>query len=169
MATLKFCDKHNMVAYLEKPEGSTEFHHIIDFLTASYIHYALTENPTIYASFIKQFWTTATSSTNVNGELEENGGITSLPNTEIFEQLALMGYATDSDKLTFQKEEPAPIPHESPLQSVHSLRCDEGSVSLNELMDLVTLLTNKEGKILEDDGDELSYGIRFDKQLGQDA
>ncbi|GJY42733.1 hypothetical protein Tco_0430946 [Tanacetum coccineum] len=127
MATLEFCDKHNMVAYLEKPEGSAEFHQIIDFLTTSHIHYALTENPTIYASFIKQFWTTATASTNVNGEveltasidgqaktiteaslrrhlkLEDNGGITSLPNTEIFEQLALIGYATDSDKLTFQK------------------------------------------------------------------
>ncbi|GJW06223.1 putative ribonuclease H-like domain-containing protein [Tanacetum coccineum] len=35
-------------------------------------------------------------------------------------------------------EEPAPMPHESPLQSVHSLGCDEGSVSLNELMALVT-------------------------------
>ncbi|GJY29330.1 putative ribonuclease H-like domain-containing protein [Tanacetum coccineum] len=127
MATLEFCDKHTMVAYLEKPEGSAEFHHIIDFLTASHIHYALLENPTIYASFIKQFWTTATASTNVYGEvkltvsidgqaktiteaslrrhlkLEDDGGITSLPNTEIFEKLALMGYATDSDKLTFQK------------------------------------------------------------------
>ncbi|GJZ10181.1 hypothetical protein Tco_0544940, partial [Tanacetum coccineum] len=70
----------------------------------------------------------ATASTTVNGEveltasidgqaktitkaslrrhlkLEDNGGISSLPNTEIFEQLALMGYATDSDKLIFQKE-----------------------------------------------------------------
>ncbi|GJS97134.1 putative ribonuclease H-like domain-containing protein [Tanacetum coccineum] len=36
-------------------------------------------------------------------KLEDNGGITSLPNTEIFEQLALMGYATDSDKHAFQK------------------------------------------------------------------
>ncbi|GJY06656.1 hypothetical protein Tco_0373710 [Tanacetum coccineum] len=127
MATLEFCDKHNMVAYLEKPEGSVEFHQIIDFLTASHIHYALTENPTIYTSFIEQFWTTTIASTTVNGEveltasidgqaktiteaslrrhlkLEDNGGISSLPNTEIFEQLALMGYATDSDKLTFQK------------------------------------------------------------------
>ncbi|GJS61659.1 hypothetical protein Tco_0656443 [Tanacetum coccineum] len=127
MATLEFCDKHNMVAYLEKPEESAEFHQIIDFLTNSHIHYALTENPTIYASFIKQFWTTATASTNVHGEvkltasidrqaktiteaslrrhlkLEDDGGIISLPNTEIFEQLALMRYATDSDKFTFQK------------------------------------------------------------------
>ncbi|GJU37839.1 hypothetical protein Tco_1186193 [Tanacetum coccineum] len=127
MATLEFCDKHNVVAYLEKPEGSAEFYQTIDFLTASHIHYALTKNPTIYASFIKQFWITATASTNVNGEveltasidgqaktiteaslrrhlkLEDNGVITSLPNTNIFEQLALIGYATDSDKLTFQK------------------------------------------------------------------
>ncbi|GJU78735.1 retrovirus-related pol polyprotein from transposon TNT 1-94 [Tanacetum coccineum] len=35
--------------------------------------------------------------------LEDNGGVTTLPNSEIFEQLALMGYVTDSDKLTFQK------------------------------------------------------------------
>ncbi|GJU62821.1 putative ribonuclease H-like domain-containing protein [Tanacetum coccineum] len=91
-----FCDKHNMVAYLEKLKGSAEFHHIIDFLTTSHIHYALTENPTIYASFIKQFWTTATSSTNVNGEVELTASI-------IFEALASYGYATDSDKLTFQK------------------------------------------------------------------
>ncbi|GJV84516.1 retrovirus-related pol polyprotein from transposon TNT 1-94 [Tanacetum coccineum] len=36
-------------------------------------------------------------------KLEDADGISSLPNTEIFEQLALMGYASDSDKLTFQK------------------------------------------------------------------
>ncbi|GJS24474.1 putative ribonuclease H-like domain-containing protein [Tanacetum coccineum] len=36
-------------------------------------------------------------------KLEENGGETSPTNSEIFKQLALMGYVTDSDKLTFQK------------------------------------------------------------------
>ncbi|GKD43065.1 putative ribonuclease H-like domain-containing protein, partial [Tanacetum coccineum] len=36
-------------------------------------------------------------------KLEDHDGITSIPNSEIFEQLALMGYHTDSDKLTFQK------------------------------------------------------------------
>ncbi|GJU85161.1 putative ribonuclease H-like domain-containing protein [Tanacetum coccineum] len=36
-------------------------------------------------------------------KLEDKGGVTSLPNSEIFEQLALMRYVTDSDKLTFQK------------------------------------------------------------------
>ncbi|GKB48348.1 putative ribonuclease H-like domain-containing protein [Tanacetum coccineum] len=108
-------------------EGSEDFHQIIDFLTISHIKYALTENPTIYTSLIQQFWETASASTSENEEmeitatidgrvktitqasirrhlkLEDADGISSLPNTKIFEQLALMGYASDSDKLTFQK------------------------------------------------------------------
>ncbi|GJT64923.1 hypothetical protein Tco_1016403 [Tanacetum coccineum] len=36
-------------------------------------------------------------------KLEDHDGITSILNSEIFEQLALMGYQTDSDKLTFHK------------------------------------------------------------------
>ncbi|GJX39353.1 copia protein [Tanacetum coccineum] len=36
-------------------------------------------------------------------KLADQDGVTSIPNSEIFEQLALMGYHTDSDKLTFQK------------------------------------------------------------------
>ncbi|GJX19430.1 hypothetical protein Tco_0222107 [Tanacetum coccineum] len=197
MATLEFYDKHNMVAYLEKPEGSVEFHQIIDFLTASHIYYALTENPTIHASFIKQFWTTATASTNVHGEvkltasidgqaktiteaslrrhlkLKDDGGITSLTNTEIFEQLALMGrllqphtriyptpvltqkvfsnmkrvtrgYSGDDIPL-FPSMITAPESSPSRITSSPSLSPQHppGGVSLNELMDLVTQLTTK--------------------------
>ncbi|GJR01000.1 hypothetical protein Tco_0523984 [Tanacetum coccineum] len=40
-------------------------------------------------------------------------------------------------------EEAALMPHESPLQSVYSLGRDEGSLSLNELMDLCTSLSKK--------------------------
>ncbi|GJV78392.1 hypothetical protein Tco_1509976 [Tanacetum coccineum] len=116
-----------MVAYLQKPEGSEAFHQIVDFLNTSHIKYALIENPKIYISLIQQFWGTATARTTDDGEveitasidgqvktiteaslrrhlkLEDSDGITSLPNTEIFEQLALMGYVSDSDRLTFQK------------------------------------------------------------------
>ncbi|GKG46815.1 hypothetical protein Tco_0504012 [Tanacetum coccineum] len=35
------------------------------------------------------------------------------------------------------------MPHESPLHSVHSLGCDEGSLSLNELTILCTSLSKK--------------------------
>ncbi|GJY21690.1 hypothetical protein Tco_0394256 [Tanacetum coccineum] len=115
MANLEFYDKHNMVAYLQKFEGSEGFHQIIDFLNASHIQYALQSILIIYVSFIKQFWKTTTARTIANGEveltatingkvktiteaslrrhlkLEDNGGITTLPNSEIFEQLALIG------------------------------------------------------------------------------
>ncbi|GJW57817.1 hypothetical protein Tco_0104548 [Tanacetum coccineum] len=115
MANLDFCDKHNMVAYLQKSEGSEGFHQIVDFLNTCHIKYALIENPTIYVSLIEQFWQTASASTLENGDmeitatidgkvkvvseasirrhlkLEDSDGISTLPTTEIFEQLALMG------------------------------------------------------------------------------
>ncbi|GJV46158.1 hypothetical protein Tco_1430694 [Tanacetum coccineum] len=105
----------------------TGFHQVIDFLSQSHISYALTKKPEIYISFIKQFWRTAEASTDADGEvsitanidgqsntiteaslrkhlkLDNHDGITSIPNSDIFEQLVLMGYHTDSDKLTFQK------------------------------------------------------------------
>ncbi|GJY57496.1 hypothetical protein Tco_0456611 [Tanacetum coccineum] len=128
MANLEFCDKHNIGAYLEKSEGSEGFHEIIDFLSASHIHYALTASPTIYTSLIEQFWQTTALCIIDEGvlgitatidrkvkitvleasirrllKLEDSEGIPSLPTAEIFEQLALMGYVTTSDSLTFQK------------------------------------------------------------------
>ncbi|GKB87834.1 hypothetical protein Tco_0960106, partial [Tanacetum coccineum] len=114
MANLDFCDKHNMIAYLQKSEGSEGFHQIIDFLTASHIKYALTKNPTMYVSLIEQFWQTATASTlddrdmgitaTIDGKvkvvsetsisrhlkLEDSDGISTLSTAEIFKQLALM-------------------------------------------------------------------------------
>nr|GEW64941.1 hypothetical protein [Tanacetum cinerariifolium] len=62
MTDLQFVDQHNMVAYLERTDGNAKFHQIVDFLTSSMIHYALTISP-IYASYIKQFWTTTKSKT----------------------------------------------------------------------------------------------------------
>ncbi|GJY52848.1 hypothetical protein Tco_0444512 [Tanacetum coccineum] len=116
-----------MVAYLEKSTGSAGFHQIIDFINRSHIHYALTKKPEVCVSFIKQFWRTAEIVTNEDGnvtihakvdghslsitegslrrhlKLDDKDGLISLPSSEIFAQLARMGYATDSDKLTFQK------------------------------------------------------------------
>ncbi|GJW48614.1 hypothetical protein Tco_0080260 [Tanacetum coccineum] len=63
-----YCDQHNMVALLEKLDGSEGFHLIVDFLNASHIRFALSKNPTIYDSHIKQFWQTATVNTLNNGE-----------------------------------------------------------------------------------------------------
>nr|GEU97755.1 hypothetical protein [Tanacetum cinerariifolium] len=54
---LTFADTHNMIAYLTKSDASEGFNQIIDFLNGSSIKYALTVNPNIYVSCIKQFWT----------------------------------------------------------------------------------------------------------------
>ncbi|GJW82439.1 hypothetical protein Tco_0146414 [Tanacetum coccineum] len=69
MTTLKFVDTHNMVAFFSKPAESEGFEQIVDFLNANPIKYALTVNPTIYASCIKQFWATVKAKT-VNGEVQ---------------------------------------------------------------------------------------------------
>ncbi|GKA44625.1 hypothetical protein Tco_0737349 [Tanacetum coccineum] len=126
MSDLKFVDTHNLIAFLEKPTESEGFEEIVDFLNANLIKFALTVNPTIYCSCVKQFWDTVKAKM-VNGEvqlqalvdkkkviitestirrylqLEDANGVDCLPNAAIFEQLTLMGYEKLSQKLTFYK------------------------------------------------------------------
>nr|GEZ76878.1 hypothetical protein [Tanacetum cinerariifolium] len=124
--TLTFIDTHNMVAYLSKSDASEGFEQIIDFINESYIVYALTVNPTVYVSCIKQFWriVAVKSSNDVTRlqalvdkkkvvvteatirdalHLDDAEGIDCLPNEEIFATLARMGYEKPSTKLTFYK------------------------------------------------------------------
>nr|GEW98883.1 hypothetical protein [Tanacetum cinerariifolium] len=114
-----FDDTHNMVAILTKSDTSEGFDQILDFLNGSYIKYALTVNPYIYVSFIKQFWNTITvmQSTDFTRlqalvdrkkvrdvlRLDDSEGVDCVPNEEIFTGLARMGYEKPSTKLTFYK------------------------------------------------------------------
>nr|GEU51754.1 hypothetical protein [Tanacetum cinerariifolium] len=102
------------------------FNQIINFLNGSYIKYALTVNPNIYVSCIKQFWNTiAIKQVNdvtrlqalVNKKrvvvteaairevlrLSDAKGVDRLPNEEIFTELARMGYEKPFTTLTFYK------------------------------------------------------------------
>nr|GEV24485.1 hypothetical protein [Tanacetum cinerariifolium] len=56
-----------MIAILEKSKHNVNFHQIVDFVEASHIMYALTINPTIYVSHIRQFWSTARIETMYEG------------------------------------------------------------------------------------------------------
>nr|GEY09707.1 hypothetical protein [Tanacetum cinerariifolium] len=127
MAKLAFCDYHNMVAILEKTKHNTDFHQIVDFLEASHIRYALTISPTVYVSHIRQFWSTTRIETTdqetkiittVDGKLRtisesslrrhlklnDEEGISSLHDAELFENLSLMGYnILPNQRFTFQK------------------------------------------------------------------
>nr|GEU52534.1 hypothetical protein [Tanacetum cinerariifolium] len=124
--TLTFADTHNMIAYLTKSDASEGFNQIIDFLNGSSIKYTLTVNPNIYVLCIKQFWNSVavkkvndvtrlqslvdkkkviiTKATIRDAlRLDDAEGIEYLPNEEIFTELAEMGYAKPSTKLTFYK------------------------------------------------------------------
>nr|GFA20437.1 hypothetical protein [Tanacetum cinerariifolium] len=127
MARLQFCDYHNMVAILEKGEFNTDFHPMVDFIAASPLRYALTIKPTVFVSHIRQFWSTARIETTDEGthilatvdgiqrtvseaslrrnlKLRDEDGIVSIPDTELFENLTLMGYnISQNQKFTFQK------------------------------------------------------------------
>nr|GEZ46568.1 hypothetical protein [Tanacetum cinerariifolium] len=50
---------HDAIESAKKSDASEGFAQIIDFLSGSYINYALTVSPHIYISCIKQFWNTA--------------------------------------------------------------------------------------------------------------
>nr|GEV29487.1 hypothetical protein [Tanacetum cinerariifolium] len=99
---------------LEKYDHNVDFHQIVDFVEASHIRYALTINPTVYVSHIRQFWSTARIETTDEGikilatvdgkprtisessirrnlKLKDEARIGSLLDEELFENLALMG------------------------------------------------------------------------------
>ncbi|GJR37480.1 hypothetical protein Tco_1213164 [Tanacetum coccineum] len=131
MAQLKYCDKHNQVGFLLKPAESAGYTEIVDFLRRSKLRYALTHNPPIYDSLVKQFWQTATARTLADGtqqlnatidsieytiteesvrrqlQLADASGITMLQNEEIFEGLQNIGYVTDRT-FTFWKSQFTP-------------------------------------------------------------
>nr|GFA86079.1 hypothetical protein [Tanacetum cinerariifolium] len=124
--TSLFAESHNMVAILEKSDVAGGFKQIIDFLSGSYINHALTVNPHVYISCIKQFWNTAVVKrsgdvTRLQAlvdkkriviteeviheilQLNDAKSVICLPNDEIFAGLARMGYEKPSTKLTFYK------------------------------------------------------------------
>ncbi|GJY77400.1 hypothetical protein Tco_0482516 [Tanacetum coccineum] len=104
-----------MVAFLKKPTKSVGFTEIVDFLKGTSLRYALTHNPTIYDSLVKQFWQTATVRTLANGiqelvasidnkeytiteasirsqlQLADATGIINLSDAKIYEGLATLG------------------------------------------------------------------------------
>ncbi|GKC26411.1 hypothetical protein Tco_1033705, partial [Tanacetum coccineum] len=62
-------------------------------------------------------------------------------------------------------EEAVPMPYESPLHSVHSLRRDEGSSSLKELTDLCTSLSKKVEGLESEDEDAPDYSSKQGRKI----
>ncbi|GJX72186.1 hypothetical protein Tco_0309357 [Tanacetum coccineum] len=159
--------------------------------TLTFIRYALTVNPTIYTSCIKQFWSTAKAKT-VNGErqiqsiidknkvlitktsirsdlhLKDAGGTDCLPTATIFKELARIGYEKPSQKLTFYKAFFSPqwkflIHTITQFLSVRSTAWNEFSGTMASL--IISLDTNQKFNlskyIFDDTVKHLDGGVKF--------
>ncbi|GKA09215.1 hypothetical protein Tco_0688546, partial [Tanacetum coccineum] len=173
MANLDFYDKHNMVAYLQKSEGSEGFHQIIDFLTTS--HISTLENGDMeiittidgkvkYKRLLlphKRCYIAPTLTQKLFSNMKRaSKGYTGV-DTPLFQTMLVQGQILQGEgstipvkshhtpictpstsqpptsppsiQTTYVAKEAATMPHDSPLSRVHSLRSDEGSMTLNEL------------------------------------
>nr|GEX58243.1 hypothetical protein [Tanacetum cinerariifolium] len=93
MAKLAFCDYHNMVASLEKTKHNTDIHQIVDFLEASHIRLETTDGETKNLTKINGRQRTVSEfSIRRHLKLNDEEGISTLPDNELFENLSLMGY-----------------------------------------------------------------------------
>ncbi|GJY06655.1 putative ribonuclease H-like domain-containing protein [Tanacetum coccineum] len=106
----------NLEFYRHSLDAKEEwFAEIVDFLRGSNLRYALTANPPIYDSLVKQFWQSAITTSNADGPLEISAtidtirysiseasirdslqlddatGITMLPNADLFEGMRQIG------------------------------------------------------------------------------
>ncbi|GKF50896.1 hypothetical protein Tco_0147363 [Tanacetum coccineum] len=121
MAALKYRDEHNKVGFLEKPKGSADEH----------IRYAISHDPIIYDSLVKQFWSTASLRASEEGppailatidrtpytiteslvrsqlHLDDVGGVEDLPIADIYLGMDNLGYPSEG-KLTFFKNKFSP-------------------------------------------------------------
>ncbi|GJT89961.1 hypothetical protein Tco_1078806 [Tanacetum coccineum] len=98
MVVLESFPKHNLVAYLEKTDGNTEFHEIISFLT--YITAKVAGKPVSISE----------ASIRSNLLFDDADGIDSLPNQAIFDAIRLMGFiSVFLDKQL--KNVPVPLDH----------------------------------------------------------
>nr|GEU71249.1 hypothetical protein [Tanacetum cinerariifolium] len=92
MARLVFCDYHNMIAILEKYEHNVDFHLIVDFVKASYIRVETSDEGTkILTTVDSKPITIFESSIRRNLKLNDEAGISSLPDAKLFKNLTLMG------------------------------------------------------------------------------
>ncbi|GKE27671.1 hypothetical protein Tco_1443055, partial [Tanacetum coccineum] len=60
MANIRTCNKHNMIACVEKTAHNADFYQIIDYLTGCSINYSLLVDPDLIGPWLQQFWATAT-------------------------------------------------------------------------------------------------------------
>ncbi|KAJ9552005.1 hypothetical protein OSB04_016050 [Centaurea solstitialis] len=126
MDDLRFHEEHNKVGFLSKGKKSEGFNEIVDFLQASTLAHAILLSPKIYIDHQRDFSRNARVETLNNNKviqttisdrplsvsettirrclhLDDEGGETSIPTTDIFPALARMGYEGSLKSLKIKK------------------------------------------------------------------
>nr|GEY00480.1 hypothetical protein [Tanacetum cinerariifolium] len=191
MLTPTFAETHNLVTFLEKPAESAGFEQTINFLKYKPIHYALTVNPAIYVSYVKQFWAT-TKVKKVNDQeyiqalvdkkkviitkdsirsdlhFDDAEGSACLLNEAIFECLARMGVKTN-DWNEFSSTMASAIIYLANNQKFNFSNLKEQVLNLQEAKDAqvneITALKKKVSK-LNKWRNSRSRGLRRLKKIG---
>ncbi|GJX56208.1 putative ribonuclease H-like domain-containing protein [Tanacetum coccineum] len=165
MADLQFVDQHNMMACLERINGNAEFHQIVDFLTTSLIHYALTKvgDEAIYTGEDDRLVRAATTASSLEVEQESGSGPrrqdTTLGGADAqtrFETASKKSYdppllegntsGSGEDSMEYQVDLTdfiPPTPYDLPLSGGHTPGSDEGRPNFNEFINLCTQLSNR--------------------------
>nr|GEW45039.1 retrovirus-related Pol polyprotein from transposon TNT 1-94 [Tanacetum cinerariifolium] len=164
-----------MITILEKYEHNQDFHQIVDFVEASHKRYALTFNPTVYVSHIRQFWSNARIKTmeegtkilaTVDGKLRTVSESSIRRNLKLNDEAGInepaspfgydnqgeacptdYGFEADQNRANIAKT--STLPSDS-TPRVTPLAADEGSMQhkLDELTALCTSLQRQQSKMV---------------------
>nr|GEX15688.1 ribonuclease H-like domain-containing protein [Tanacetum cinerariifolium] len=132
----EFVDQHNMVTYLEKSDDNIDFHQILDFLSSCSITYALTGIDTGGRPRRQETMRSTYAQTRSERVLEQPN---EPPLTEGHTYGSGEGRLEENIKLT----DTVPTPHDSPLTGGYTHGSDEGRITLAELMETCTTLSNR--------------------------
>nr|GEV20619.1 reverse transcriptase domain-containing protein [Tanacetum cinerariifolium] len=137
MARLQSCDYHNMVAILEKGECNTDFHLMVDFIAASPLRIKTTdEGNHILATVDGIQRTVSKSSLRRNLKLRDEDEIVSISDTELFENLTLMGIVPLFDTMLVHQGEGSGTPtepHHTPSPEADTSHPTTSSIPLPSL------------------------------------
>ncbi|GJT67162.1 hypothetical protein Tco_1018642 [Tanacetum coccineum] len=126
MANIRTCNKHNMIACVEKTAQNADFYQIIDYLTGCSINYSLLVDPDLIGPWLQQFWATASlrvindvphiratvagkkvliSEETIRADLlfDDADGVDCFPKQVIWDSLRDIGYEGNLAQLTFSK------------------------------------------------------------------
>ncbi|GJV90964.1 hypothetical protein Tco_1538777 [Tanacetum coccineum] len=126
MANIRTCNKHNMIACVEKTAHNADFYQIIDYLTGCSINYSLLVDPDLIGPWLQQFWDTASlrvinevphiramvagkriliSEETIRADLlfDDADGVDCFPKQVIWDSLRDIGYEGNLAQLTFSK------------------------------------------------------------------